>query len=75
MKPILKSTLLIFLVITISCQKEPFPGRVKIVSVEAITHNSMVIKAGISGVGEGVGLQVNGVCFDKTKVPVAERDH
>ncbi len=75
MKNSVVSILLLAIVLDWSCSKDPFPGRVEITSVEDITHNSLIVKAHISGSEGGVGLQVNGVCFDKTKLPVAEGTH
>jgi len=74
MKCTLKSMMLLSMMILFSCSKDPYPGKVEIVEVTDVTHNSMVVKASISGTGEGAGLQVKGVCFDKTGMPEADRD-
>jgi uncharacterized protein (TIGR02145 family) len=55
----------IFLWGVVGCH-DPFPGKVKILLVEHLTHNSVVILSEITDVQEGVGLQFNGICVDKS---------
>lgn len=75
MENIQKLPLLLVLALTIGCRKDPFPGKVEIFSVRDVTHNSLVVRTGISGTEGGVGLQVKGICYSKDKIPLAEGDH
>jgi uncharacterized protein (TIGR02145 family) len=60
----------LFSFLLVQCKKESVPGIVDILSVENLTHNSVVIFSGITNVQGGVGLQFKGVCLDKTVLPV-----
>jgi uncharacterized protein (TIGR02145 family) len=75
MENIQKLSLLLVVALTIGCRKDPFPGKVEIFLVRDVTHNSLVVRTGISGTEGGVGLQVKGICYSKDKIPVVEGDH
>ncbi len=75
MKTVGKMVMLLYLLLPGGCGKEPYPGKVKILAVEDVTHASMVVKSSLEGAAEGEGLLVKGVCLDKSKIPVAESHH
>jgi uncharacterized protein (TIGR02145 family) len=71
----MKNILILFSQIVIlllfqNCKKF-IPGRVDILSVENLTHNSMVVFSEIKDIQSGVGLQLKGICVDKSLLPVA----
>jgi len=50
--------------------KESIPGKVKIVSMENLTHNSVVVYSEITDIQNGVGFVYQGICLDKSVMPV-----
>jgi uncharacterized protein (TIGR02145 family) len=69
MKNILKLCTLIILILQFQNCKKFIPGKVNILSVENLTHNSMVVFSEIKDIQSGVGLQFKGICLDKYLLP------
>jgi uncharacterized protein (TIGR02145 family) len=60
--------LIIMILSAPGCHQE-FPGKVEILSVDDVTHNSMVVKSSMKDIGRGVGLQSRGTCLSKSASP------
>jgi uncharacterized protein (TIGR02145 family) len=69
MKNILFRFAAIILILQFQNCKKSVPGKVEILSVENLTHNSMVVFSEMKDIQSGVGLQFKGICIDKTLLP------
>jgi uncharacterized protein (TIGR02145 family) len=56
----------LFLILMLQNCKEFIPGKVEILTVENLTHNSLMIFSEMTDIQGGVGLQFNGICVDKS---------
>jgi uncharacterized protein (TIGR02145 family) len=50
--------------------KKTIPGKVEIISIENLTHNSMVVYSEMTDIQNGVGFVYQGICVDKSVIPV-----
>jgi uncharacterized protein (TIGR02145 family) len=66
------SVLIVLIILTLvmqNCNKS-IPGKVEILSIENLTHNSMVVFSEMTDIQNGVGFVYQGICVGKSLMPV-----
>jgi uncharacterized protein (TIGR02145 family) len=56
-------------ILMLQCEKDIFPGKINIVSLENLTHNSLIVVSEMTDIRDGNSNVNNGVCIDKSRIP------